>query len=206
MFGFPDGEEHGVLYDNAIVCAEHRTVADQIIAELSLKKKMDLGIFGLAARVRKRIAELKGEPPQATAKKKQRSTREDIERMSGEMADIREELAAARASDPEKHWRADPEAIGRTMAVADPNAFRRLVRAGLTMVYAQQFDKHEKLREYVAADLADENEAAENEAAENAAAAAAAEEELAKMHADEDDAENDNDDDAEEPGIDEKPG
>ena len=43
-FGFPDGKEHAVLYTNAIVCAERRVFADEIIAELSLKQKMDMGI------------------------------------------------------------------------------------------------------------------------------------------------------------------
>ncbi len=154
-FGFPDGEEHAVLYSNAIVCAEHRVLADEIIAELSLKKKMDMGIFGLAVRVRKRVAELEGGPPKA--KPRRSSTREDIDRMSGEMRDIREELAAARASDPEKHWRADPEAIGRTMAATDADAFRRLVTAGLAIVYAKHLDLNETLNKYLA-DLAAEDD------------------------------------------------
>jgi hypothetical protein len=140
-FGFPDGKEHAVLYSNAIVCAEHRVLADEIIADLSLKQKMDMGIFGLASRVRKMVEKLEGGPPKAKARRS--STREHIERMSGEMADIRDELAAARASDPEKHWRAAPEAVGRTMAMSDADAFRRLIKAGLAVLEEEDLDEED---------------------------------------------------------------
>ena len=56
------------------------------------------------------------------------------------MRDIREELAAARASDPEKHWRAAPEAVGIRMAMSDADAFRRLIKAGLAVLEEEDLD------------------------------------------------------------------
>ena len=127
LFGFPGGKEYNALYDHAIVCAQHRPIAEEVMAGLGSKERMGIGIFGLAKRVRRRVDELEGIKRKAPPRPSMRS---EIEAVQGEMADVREELAAARAEAPEKHWRHDPETVGAQMAKADAAAFRRLVAAG----------------------------------------------------------------------------
>ena len=55
-------------FDNCILAAANRTIAEKIIAELSPAQRAGMGISGLAARVRREIAEISGEerPPRMT--------------------------------------------------------------------------------------------------------------------------------------------
>jgi hypothetical protein len=57
LFKFPEGREAEQLYDAAITCAANRSIADLVIASLSVKRRVELGVFGLASRVRKWLRE-----------------------------------------------------------------------------------------------------------------------------------------------------
>jgi hypothetical protein len=92
------------LYDAAITCA-HRALAEEVIASLVVKKRVAMGVFGLAARVRAKVRELEGLPRQPKL-----ARRKELDNVKGELADMREELTAARSENPfasrPARWRA----------------------------------------------------------------------------------------------------
>jgi hypothetical protein len=119
-FNFPTGKESEAFYDEAIVCAQNRVISDQIIASLSIKQRAELGVFGLAKRVRD---QLKPKKPRAQTRRASREAEFD-----GRLADMEERQMS---EEPLKWWRDTPEEIGRVMARVDGEAFRRLAKAGL---------------------------------------------------------------------------
>ena len=54
--------------DECILCAQHRTLSDEIIASLPPAARANLGVSGLSKRVRQRLAEIEGHhrPPRVT--------------------------------------------------------------------------------------------------------------------------------------------
>ena len=54
--------------DECILCAQHRTLSDEIIASLPPATRANLGVSGLSKRVRQRLAEIEGRhlPPKVT--------------------------------------------------------------------------------------------------------------------------------------------
>jgi hypothetical protein len=111
-FKFPTGKDAEALYDAAIVCAANRTFADEIIAMLDAKRRADMGVFGLAVRVRAKLRELSGERKQLPARVTQQAQFADIK---GRMADIEEQLTAARSEDPLRYWRKSPREVARIL-------------------------------------------------------------------------------------------
>ena len=91
-FRFPDGKPAENYYDAAIVCAQNRTVADEIIAMLEPRQRAEMGIFGLAKRVRAKVKEFDGKPKKVRATPKATTA---LEQMQGEVADLKERMAAA---------------------------------------------------------------------------------------------------------------
>ena len=89
-FKFREGKEAENYYDAAIVCAQHRTIANEIVSLLSVKQKSEMGMFGLAKRVRAKVSELENGPK--PVKDKPQSWRRDVE---GRLADLQERLASA---------------------------------------------------------------------------------------------------------------
>jgi hypothetical protein len=89
-FKFREGKEAENYYDAAIVCAQHRTIANEIVSLLSVKQKSEMGMFGLAKRVRAKVSELENGPK--PVKDKPQSWRRDVE---GQLADLQERLASA---------------------------------------------------------------------------------------------------------------
>jgi hypothetical protein len=122
-FKFPEGKDAEALYDHAMICAEHRAIADEIIAGLTDKQKAEMGMFGLAKRVRAKLNEFEGKPKKA--RKSQAAREAEFE---GRLADVEERQMS---EEPLKWWRDTPEDIGRAMARQDGAAFRRLAEAGL---------------------------------------------------------------------------
>jgi hypothetical protein len=114
MFKFPTGKDNESLYDAAIVCSQHRALAEEIIASLGIKKRIEMGVFGLAARVRAKVREFEGLPRQPKP-----ARRNELENVRGELADMREELTAARAENPFAYWRESPREVARILARAD---------------------------------------------------------------------------------------
>jgi hypothetical protein len=124
MFKFPTGKENEALYDAAIVCAQHRALAEEIIASLAVKKRVEMGVFGLAVRVRAKVRELEGLPRQPKL-----TRRNELENVRGELADMREELTAARSENPFAYWRSSPREVARILARADRAASEALWKA-----------------------------------------------------------------------------
>jgi hypothetical protein len=91
-FKFREGREAEDYYAVAIVCAQHRTIADEIVAGLRPKQRSEMGVFGLAKRVRAKLKELEEgpQPPKAKAAPKGRQAEID-----GRFAELEERLAAA---------------------------------------------------------------------------------------------------------------
>jgi hypothetical protein len=131
-FKFPIGKEAEALYDAAIVCAQHRSLADGIIAELPIKKRAEMGAFGLAVRVRVKLREFEDgpvtspPPRQASAGLARRSRRDEYE---GRLADLEERLTAARGENPLAYWREAPEEVARIMVRADRRQAQALADA-----------------------------------------------------------------------------
>ena len=124
---FPRSKEHNALYDAAIVCARHRQLAETIIAGLDLKHRVEMGIFGLAARVRAKLREFEGE----TKPRQPPRTNAMLAEVRGQLADMREELAAARSENPIAHWQTAPAETGRVMRRVNRRAAETLARAVL---------------------------------------------------------------------------
>jgi hypothetical protein len=89
-FKFREGKEAENYYDAAIVCAQHRTIANEIVSLLSVKQKSEMGMFGLAKRVRAKVSELENGPKPVKAKPE--SWRHEF---AGRLAEIEERVASA---------------------------------------------------------------------------------------------------------------
>ncbi len=89
-FKFREGKEAENYYDAAIVCAQHHTIANEIVSLLNVKQKSEMGMFGLAKRVRAKVSELENGPK--PVKGNSQSWRRDVE---GQLADLHERLASA---------------------------------------------------------------------------------------------------------------
>jgi hypothetical protein len=124
-FKWPTGKENEALYDAAITCAEHRSITESIIASLDLKKRVELGIFGLAVRVRRKVKELEGEdqPPRRKPGPKGR------DELAGRLDDVEERLTAARAENPFNYWEKSPVEVARILVRANPAAAQKLARS-----------------------------------------------------------------------------
>jgi hypothetical protein len=116
MFKFPTGKDNEALYDAAIVCAQHRALAEEIIASLDVKKRVEMGIFGLAARVRAKTRELDGLPRRP---KPNFRARDELENVKGALMDMREELTAARSENPLAYWRESPREVALILPRSD---------------------------------------------------------------------------------------
>ena len=90
-FKFREGKDAEYYYDNAIVCAQHRTLADEIISLLSERQKSEMGMAGLAKRVRAKLRELE-EGPKPVKPPRPQSWRDDV---NGRLADLAERMSAA---------------------------------------------------------------------------------------------------------------
>jgi hypothetical protein len=91
-FGFPDGPGTAAYYSAVIVIAEHETLARQIISDTTPGRRANLGVSGLAARVRAKLQPAgKNRPPSPVAKIK-----EQLRDTEGQLADAEERIAARR--------------------------------------------------------------------------------------------------------------
>jgi hypothetical protein len=88
-FKFREGKDAENYYDAAIVCAQHRTIANEIVSLLDVKQKSEMGMFGLAKRVRAKVGELEGGPKPVKAKPE--SWRREIDER---LAEIEERVAS----------------------------------------------------------------------------------------------------------------
>jgi hypothetical protein len=69
---FPHGKKSTVplfegngFYDDAIVCAQNRELAETIIGELTSRQRAEMGVAGLSKRIRAKLKEFEGdEKPQ----------------------------------------------------------------------------------------------------------------------------------------------
>jgi hypothetical protein len=88
-FKFREGKEAENYYDAAIVCAQHHTIANEIVSLLDVKQKSEMGMFGLAKRVRAKVSELENGPKPVKAKPE--SWRHEF---AGRLAEIEERVAS----------------------------------------------------------------------------------------------------------------
>ena len=72
------------------MCAQHHTIANEIVSLLSVKQKSEMGMFGLAKRVRAKVSELENGPK--PTKPKPESWRHEF---AGRLAEIEERVASA---------------------------------------------------------------------------------------------------------------
>jgi hypothetical protein len=126
MMKFPAGKEYEALYDAAIVCAQHRSIAEEVIANLDVKQRGEIGIFGLAVRVRRKAKELDGEEKSPHLKPGPRGARNQL---AGLLADVEERLTAARAENPFNYWEKSPVEVARILVRANPAAAQKLARS-----------------------------------------------------------------------------
>lgn len=94
-FKFREGKDAEAYYDYAIVCAQHRTIADEIVSLLSVKQKAEMGMSGLAKRVRAKVKELE-EGPKPVQPQKPQSWRKEVD---GRLADVEERMLASAPKD-----------------------------------------------------------------------------------------------------------
>jgi hypothetical protein len=102
-FEFPKGDKAENIYDAAIVCAQHKEIAEKVIASLTANQRVEMGVFGLAKRVR---ACLKPEP---AAHKKLFSV--GIKLTADQMASIDEAISIARELGGGKDEASDADAL-----------------------------------------------------------------------------------------------
>jgi hypothetical protein len=107
MFKFPTDKEAEVYYDRALVCAANRPLADTIMAGLTARKKADMGVFGLARHIRKRLREEERkkeeelDPSPATKERAARATEET--RLRAETTELRTAIVKMR-DNPFSWW------------------------------------------------------------------------------------------------------
>jgi hypothetical protein len=100
LYRFPDGKEAANFFDQCIVCAENRDLANSIIAGLGVKDKARLGVWGLAKRIRDRLREEVEGPP---APRKLREENAELVRSQQETAKARADVIKLRAN-PFPFW------------------------------------------------------------------------------------------------------
>lgn len=93
-FGFPESKEASSFYDHAIICAQHRDLADAIIAELSVKQREEIGVFGLATRVKAKVREMDPSYRKRARVSKTAPLREQMQNLRGEISDLKERVMA----------------------------------------------------------------------------------------------------------------
>ena len=131
-FKFREGKDAENYYDAAIVCAQHRTIANEIVSLLNVKQKSEMGMFGLAKRVRAKMSELEDgpKPVKDKDKGKPQSWRRDVE---GQLADLQERLASAEPKDAsevaELVCRYEPAEIFELLRLHHRSWFMRLMGA-----------------------------------------------------------------------------
>lgn len=122
-FKFREDKDGKAYCDHAIVCAQHRTIADDIIAGMSAKQRAEIGAAGLAARVRAKVRELEGVPKPVRVTPASR-----LEDLAGQLADVRERVMA---SEP-KHvsdlasllGKREPEEVAEALRLATDKLWR----------------------------------------------------------------------------------
>jgi hypothetical protein len=125
LFRFPTGKQAENFYDAALVVAQHRSIADAIIAGLDQKQRADMGAFGLAKRVRSKLNEFEGEA--AKPRRPSPSRLSDLEaEMVGRLQDIEERITGV---DPLLSWHAHPVATAQAMFQRDRAAARQIMEA-----------------------------------------------------------------------------
>jgi hypothetical protein len=122
-FHFPRGKDEDAFYDDCIGCAAHRSVADGIMASLSIKDRANMGASGLAKRVRAKLREFEGGP---AARRTPLRTSDRLGAIEGRFADMEERLSGR---DPLLTWLDDPYATARNMVRRNRDAARRLMQA-----------------------------------------------------------------------------
>jgi hypothetical protein len=127
-FRFREGKDAENYYDAAIVCAQHRTIADEIIGSLSGKQRTEMGVFGLAARVRAKVRELEGVPKPVRATPASR-----FDELASRLAEVEERMTAAEPRHVSElvallvKWA--PEEVAEMLRQTDPAWFERLIEA-----------------------------------------------------------------------------
>ena len=118
-FKFPSGPDAEGFYDAAIVCAQHSSIADAIIASLSVKQGAELGVFGLSKRIRAKLNEFEGAPPRIAPVSRTAA-------LEGRIADLEDRSQ----SDPisTHSWRDHPEQAVALMLRIDRRCARRIAR------------------------------------------------------------------------------
>jgi hypothetical protein len=138
-YKFPEGKEAEAFYDDCIVCAQHREVAETIIAGLAVKVKAGMGMSGLAKRVRARLREdVDGPPP---TRPPRQANAEEM-RLSKDNAELRTALVQTKAN-PFPFWNGSPTEASRSM-FEDRGDGRRPDGKGreLMLALAREFKKH----------------------------------------------------------------
>ena len=108
---------------------------------LAVKKRVEMGVFGPAARVRAKVRELDGVPRQPKL-----ARRNELDNVKGELADMREELTAARSENPFAYWRESPGKVARILARADRQSGGAVEGAGRGAVGRRMKKAAQKLR------------------------------------------------------------
>jgi hypothetical protein len=91
--------------DQCMICAQHRTIADEIIAALKPIQRANLGINGLAKRVRDKLAAIAGEAKRAAARVNPiTALKEKLADTTHALANAEEKLAAIDDDPPPFVW------------------------------------------------------------------------------------------------------
>jgi hypothetical protein len=147
LFKFPTGKEAEAFYDHAILCGANRPLADDIVAGLSVKAKAEIGVFGLARRIRKRLREeekkKEGEdsppptrPPKVTEETRLRAETTELRTAIVKMRDNPFAWWSGGASDGARAMFEDrgdgrrPDGRGREMCVALAREFKARFPSG----------------------------------------------------------------------------
>jgi hypothetical protein len=85
-----------------------------------------MGVFGLAVRVRAKLRELDDAPRRLPARVTQQAQLAEIK---GRMADVEEQLTAARSENPLAYWRDSPREVARILVRSSSEQARALAQA-----------------------------------------------------------------------------
>ena len=149
IFNYPDQKRHAdAFFDEAIFCARHRDLANEIISGESPKWRANNGVSAVAKRIRAKLREREGQVPKTLRPSTITVLKARLKDAEGELADAKDRLANADGGSLFDLARTDPKAIARIAIENVGLARTRKIRNALTQVIdAADKKAHEKSKQ-----------------------------------------------------------
>jgi hypothetical protein len=149
IFNDPDQRRHAdAFFDEAIFCARHRDLANEIISGESPKWRANSGVSAVTKRIRAKLREREGQLPKTLRPSTVAVLKARLKDAEGELADAKDRLANTDGGSLFDLARTDPKSIARIAIENVGLARTRNIRNALTQVIdAAERKAHEKSKQ-----------------------------------------------------------